>query len=51
MQCKKHPTCKEEYSWNPSTFTCDHGKYLTLVTVDTLVTVCDDLGNILLDEN
>ena len=27
-ECKKYHTCKKDYSYNPSTYICENGKYL-----------------------
>ena len=30
-ECKSYRQCKEDYSWNPSTCTCENSKYLKIV--------------------
>ena len=27
-KCKKHRTCKKDYSWNPGTHICKNSRYL-----------------------
>ena len=34
---KKH-ICKKDYIWNPDTWRCKNGKYLTSITDDSVVT-------------
>ena len=30
-ECKKHRVCEKDYVWNPATFSCENGKYLTSI--------------------
>ena len=39
---KKHHICEKDYVWNPSTFTCENGKYLVLYLVLYLLSVMDN---------
>ena len=38
--CKIYQRSKKDHSWNPSTCTCENGKYLKCIA-DTLVFACD----------
>ena len=42
MNVKKWCTCKNDYSWKPSTRICENSKYLKSMA-DTSVTECDDI--------
>ena len=39
-ECKKLHVCEKDYIWNPSTCTCENGKYLATVMDDSAIT-CD----------
>ena len=41
-ECKKYRKCKENYSWNPSTYIYENTKYLKSAA-DTSVTKCDEI--------
>ena len=42
--CKKYRKCKNEDSWNPSTWICQNDQYLKSI-VDTLLIVCHESIN------
>ena len=39
---KKHDVCEESSTWNPSTCTCENGKYLKSIIDDSVIT-CDEI--------
>ena len=39
---KKHHGCDKDYIWNPTTCTCENGKYLASIS-DDLVITCDEI--------
>ena len=41
-ECKKHHISEKDYIWNPSTCTCENGKYLASI-IDDLVITCDEI--------
>ena len=43
IKCKKH-ICEEDYIWNPSTCSCENGKYLVSIIDDSAIT-CDEIMN------
>ena len=43
--CKIYQTFKKQ-SWNPSTWTCENGKYLKIIA-DTLVIACDEIISVM----
>ena len=43
-ECPKYQICKEDYSWNPSTCTCDIGQYLKNVAEYSKI-VCYKITN------
>ena len=42
FECKNYQKCKEDYSWNPSTYICENIKYL-ISGADTSVAECDEI--------
>ena len=46
-QCeyKKYCTCKNDYSWNPSTFICEYSKYLKSIAYYSVI-VCDEITSV-----
>ena len=40
-ECKIYRTCKQDYSWNPSTCICGNDKYLKSIA-DFSVVTCDE---------
>ena len=41
-ECKKHNVCGKDYIWNPTTCSCENGKYLANIMHDS-VTTCDEI--------
>ena len=41
-ECKKHHTCRKYYIWNPATYSCENGKYLTSI-IDNSVITCGEI--------
>ena len=41
-ECKNYLTCKKDYSWNPSTCSCENSKYLKSFA-GTSVIECDEI--------
>ena len=39
---KKHHGCDKDYIWNPTTCTCENGKYLASISDDSVIT-CDEI--------
>ena len=33
-ECKKHHICEKDYVWNPATYNCENGKYLSSIIDD-----------------
>ena len=42
VQYVQKSTCKKDYLWNPSTYICEHSKYLKSIT-DTSMAKCDEI--------
>ena len=40
--CKKHHICEKYYIWNPTTCSCETGKYLANIMDDSTIT-CDEI--------
>ena len=40
--CKKHHLCEKDYIWNPTTCSCENGKYLASIN-DNSVGTCDEI--------
>ena len=41
-ECKKCHVCEKDYVWNPSTCTCENGKYLPSIMDDSTI-ICDEV--------
>ena len=41
-ECKNCPTCKKDYSFNPSTYICENEKHLKIIGDDSK-SVCDKI--------
>ena len=41
-ECEKRHLCEKDYIWNPSTCSCENGKYLTNIMDDSAIT-CDEI--------
>ena len=41
-ECKKHNVCEKDYIWNPTTCSCENGKYLANIMDDSVIT-CDEI--------
>ena len=41
-ECKKCHVCEKDYIWNPSTCSCENGKYLASIMDDSAIT-CDEV--------
>ena len=46
-ECKIYRTCKQDYSWNPSTCICGNDKYLKSIA-DFSVVTCDETISVIL---
>ena len=43
-ECKKRHVYEKDYIWNPSKCSCENGKYLASVTVDSVTTCYEIIG-------
>ena len=41
-ECKKHHICEKDYVWNPATYNCENGKYLSSI-IDDSTTISDEV--------
>ena len=41
-ECKKRHVCEKDHIWNPATCSCEIGKYLASIMVDSVIT-CDEI--------
>ena len=41
-ECKKHHICEKDYVWNPTTYSCENGKYLASIMDDSMI-ICDEV--------
>ena len=41
-ECEKHHICKSDYIWNPTSCSCENGKYLAGI-IDDSVVICDEI--------
>ena len=41
-ECKKRHECEKDYNWNPSTCSCENGRYLVNI-MDDLAITCDEV--------
>ena len=41
-ECKKHNVCEKDQIWNPTTCSCENGKYLANIMDDSVIT-CDEI--------
>ena len=40
--CRKHHICEKNYIWNPTTCSCENGKYLANIIDDSVIT-CEEI--------
>ena len=41
-ECKKHHICEKDYVWNPTSCSCENGKFLASIMDDSAI-ICDEV--------